>query len=82
MRLLVDHQPVPIGIQSKSIFLAQICYKRSQGIVFFFRRHKTMTLNESQKVLPMQCKFIVLIRCHFVFNLTDTNIEISKFVFP
>ena len=41
MRLLVDDQPIPIGIQTKSIFLAQICYKRSQGIVFFFRRQKT-----------------------------------------
>ena len=33
MRLLVNHQSIPIAIQSKSISLEQICYKRSQGIV-------------------------------------------------
>ena len=33
MRFLVNHQLVPIAIQSKSISLEQICYKRSQGIV-------------------------------------------------
>ena len=45
MRLLVNHQPIPIAMQSKSISLEQICYKRSKGIVtslhiFFFRRQK------------------------------------------
>ena len=33
MRLLVNHQLIPIAIQPKSISLEQICYKRSQGIV-------------------------------------------------
>ena len=33
MRLLVNHQLIPIAIQSKSISLEQICYKRSQCIV-------------------------------------------------
>ena len=32
MRLLVNHQLIPIAIQFKSISLEQICYKRSQGI--------------------------------------------------
>ena len=32
MRLLVNHQLIPIAIQPKSISLEQICYKRSQGI--------------------------------------------------
>ena len=32
MRLLVNHQIIPIAIQPKSISLKQICYKRSQGI--------------------------------------------------
>ena len=32
MRLLVNHQLIPISIQSKNISLEQICYKRSQGI--------------------------------------------------
>ena len=32
MLLLVNHQPIPIAIQPKSISLKQICYKRSQGI--------------------------------------------------
>ena len=32
MRLLVNHQLIPIVIQPKSISLDQICYKRSQGI--------------------------------------------------
>ena len=33
MRLLVDHQLIPIAIQPKSIFVEQICYKRSQDIL-------------------------------------------------
>ena len=33
MRLLVNHQLILIAIQSESILLEQICYKRSQGIV-------------------------------------------------
>ena len=32
MRLLVNHQLVPIAVQAKSISLEQICYKRSRGI--------------------------------------------------
>ena len=32
MRLLVNHQLIPIAIQPKSTSLEQICYKRSQGI--------------------------------------------------
>ena len=32
MRLLVNHQLIPIAIQPKSISPEQICYKRSQGI--------------------------------------------------
>ena len=32
MRLLVNHQLIPIAIQFKSISLEQICYKRSRGI--------------------------------------------------
>ena len=32
MRLLVNHQLIPIAMQPKSISLEQICYKRSQGI--------------------------------------------------
>ena len=33
MRLLVNHQFIPIAIQPKSITFEQVCYKRSQGIV-------------------------------------------------
>ena len=33
MRLLVNHQLIPIAIQSKRISLEQICYERSQGVV-------------------------------------------------
>ena len=33
IRLLVNHQPIPIAIQSKIICLEQICYERSEGIV-------------------------------------------------
>ena len=33
MRLLVNHQLIPIVIQFESISVEQICYKRSQGIV-------------------------------------------------
>ena len=32
MRLLVNHQLIPIAIQHKIISPEQICYKRSQGI--------------------------------------------------
>ena len=32
MRLQVNHHLIPIAIQSESISLEQICYKRSQGI--------------------------------------------------
>ena len=32
MRLLVNHQIIPIAMQPISISLEQICYKRSQGI--------------------------------------------------
>ena len=32
MRLWVNHQLIPIGIQSKIISLEQIYYKRAQGI--------------------------------------------------
>ena len=32
MRLLVNHQLIPIAIQRKSISLEQIYYKRSKGI--------------------------------------------------
>ena len=32
MRLLVNHQLIPVAIQPKSISLEQICYKRAQGI--------------------------------------------------
>ena len=32
MRLLVNHQLIPIAIHPKSIYLEQICYERSQGI--------------------------------------------------
>ena len=32
MRLLVNHQSIPIAIQSKSISPEQICYERSEGI--------------------------------------------------
>ena len=32
MRLLINHQLIPIAIQPKSISLEQICYKRSHGI--------------------------------------------------
>ena len=32
MRLQVNHHLIPIAIQSESIYLEQICYKRSQGI--------------------------------------------------
>ena len=32
MRLLVNHQLIPIAIQPKSISPEQICYNRSQGI--------------------------------------------------
>ena len=31
MRLLVNHQLIPIAIQPKSISPEKICYKRSQG---------------------------------------------------
>ena len=33
MRLLVNHQLIPIALQPESISLEQICYKRYQGIV-------------------------------------------------
>ena len=32
MRLLVNHQLIPLAIQSKSISPEQICYKSTQGI--------------------------------------------------
>ena len=32
MRLLVNHQLIPIAIQPKGIFYEQICYKRPQGV--------------------------------------------------
>ena len=32
MRLLINHQLIPIAIQPKSIFLEQICHKRFQGV--------------------------------------------------
>ena len=57
MRLLVNHQLIPIAIQPKSISLEQICYKRSQGIVvtslhcLLFSTSKSKYLQ--RKVLPV-----------------------------
>ena len=59
MRLLVNHQLIPIPTQPKSISLEQFVTKDLNVlpllhcIVFFFRRQKTKTYNESRKVLPM-----------------------------
>ena len=57
MRLLVNHQLIPIVMQPKSIFLEQTCYKRSQGIVvtslhcLLFSTSKSKYLQ--RKVLPV-----------------------------
>ena len=55
MRLLVNHQLIPIAIQPQSISLEQICYKRYPGIVatslhcFLFSTSKNKDLNDSRK---------------------------------
>ena len=60
MRLLVNHQLIPIQIQPKSFSLGQICDLRSQCIAVtllygrpFFGVKKQRPINESRKVLPM-----------------------------
>ena len=55
MRLLVDHQLIPIVIQTKSISIEQICYKRFQGIAltslqcFLFSTPKNKDLKRISK---------------------------------
>ena len=52
---MVNQQPIPIAVQSKSISLEQICYKRSQGIVvtalhcFLFPTSKNKGLKRTSK---------------------------------
>ena len=57
IRLLINHRLIPVAMQSKSISLEQICYKRSQGIVvtslhcLLFSTSKSKYLQ--RKVLPV-----------------------------
>ena len=57
IRLLINQRLIPVAMQSKSISLEQICYKRSQGIVvtslhcLLFSTSKSKYLQ--RKVLPV-----------------------------
>ena len=59
MQLLINHQLIPIAIQSKIVSLEQICYERSQCIAvtslhcLLFSMPKSIDLKEFRKVLPM-----------------------------
>ena len=75
MRLLVNHQLIPIAIQPKSISLEQICYKKSHGIavtslyclLFSTSKNKDLTrISKSATSKVLVLKFLL----------------ISKFVFP
>ena len=78
MRLMVNHRLVLIAIQSKSISLEQICYKRSKGIVVtslhcgLFLTSETKNKNESRKVLSMQCNnFCTVMIMHRMRNFRN-----------
>ena len=74
MRLLVNHQLIQIAMQSKSISLEKIGYKRSQGIAvtslhssFFDVKNKDK--NESRKIVTN-----VVLALKFLWT--------AKFTFP
>ena len=75
MRLLVNHQLIPIAIQPKSISLEQICYKRSQGIAvtslhcLLFSTSKNKDLKQISKSATN-----VVLAVKFLWT--------SKFIFP
>ena len=75
MRLLVNHQLIPIAIQPKSISPEQICYKRSQGIAvtslhcLLFSTSKNKDLKQISKSATN-----VVLAVKFLWT--------SKFIFP
>ena len=75
MRLLVNHQLIPIAIQPKRISLEQICYKRSQGITVTLLHYLLFSpsKNKDQKRIWKNATNVVL-ALKFPW--------ISKFVFP
>ena len=80
MRLLVNHQLIPIAIQPKSISLEQICHKRSQGNIVVI------------VVTSLQCLLFFDVKKHKdlkQISKSATNVVLalkflwtSKFVFP
>ena len=75
MRLLVNHQLIPIAIQPKSISLEQICYKRSQGIAVT-SLHCLLFSTSKNKDLKRILKRVTNAVLTLIFLWT------SKFVFP
>ena len=69
VQLLFNHRPIPFVIQPKSIFLAQICFKRSQGIVVI-SLHCLLFLTSKNKVLKRISKIAtnVLLANKFLWN--------------
>ena len=75
MRLLVNHQIIPIAMQPISISLEQICYKRSQGIAVT-SLHCLLFSTSKNKDLKRISKSATNVVLALKFLWT------SKFVFP
>ena len=75
MRLLVNHQLIPITIQPKSISLEQICYKRSQGIAVTSLHCLLFSTSKNKDLKRISISAInVVLALKFLWTL--------KFVFP
>ena len=83
MRLLVNHQLIPIAIQPKSISFEQICYKRSQGIAvtsvhcLLFSTSKNKDLKQISKSatnVVLALKFIWTSGFVFLYNVSKLTI--------
>ena len=75
MRLLVNHQLIPIATQPKSISFEQICYKRSQiiAVTSFYCLLFSTSKNKDLKRISKSATSVVL-ALKFLWT--------SKFVFP
>ena len=81
MRLLVNHQLIPMPLQPRRTFVEQICYKRSQGnaisslhcLLFLTPKKKKKKKKKNLKRISKSATNVVL-SLKFLW--------VSKFVFP